>query len=74
MSILNLNGVEYISYGWIKENLNITSHRVKRWRDGRGDAKNTPLGYIKLNNTHYLYKKNDIETLYKLLKNKKENG
>jgi hypothetical protein len=57
--VFNINGMDFVSYEWIKPNLNLTSNRLKRWREGRG-LDNNKLNYIKVNKGLYLYKKDDL--------------
>lgn len=72
MTILTIDNEEWINQTYIKNKYNLTSHRVKRWRDGRGDAKNNILRYIRINRGQFLYNRKDLEILIDLLNKKKE--
>lgn len=66
--------MEYIAYGELKTIWpKITSNRLKRWRDGRGDAKRRELRVRKINDNLFLYNREDIKILLELLEKKGNN-
>lgn len=58
-----INDIEYVRAHYIINNYGITTKRLKLWRDGKGQAKNEPLTFLKINNKVFLYSKKDIEKL-----------
>lgn len=61
--IYNIDNIEYITASYIIRNYGLTARRLKLWREGRGQAKNEPLNYKKINKGTFLYSKVDIEKL-----------
>jgi hypothetical protein len=59
---------QHITAGRVKELYNITTDRLKKWREGRGQAKNHSLRTISLGKSLYLYNIEDIEKLIELTK------
>lgn len=59
-----IEDIEYTNATFLKQEYNISSDRLTKWRNGRGEAKNNPLRYIKLQGSHgYLYSLDDVEVL-----------
>lgn len=64
-----INGDIYVSYEYLKDK--ITAHRLKLWRERKGQAKNIDLKYIRLGGI-FLYRLIDINRLIDLTKINKE--
>jgi len=60
---IELNNRPYANYSYIKETYKISADRLKKWREGRGRAKQIKLNYIEINKATYLYDLLDIEAL-----------
>ena len=67
--IINIEGIEYVKYSFLKSKYNITADRVKKWRNGKGASIEYNLRYIQIHKHLYLYSIEDIETLINKTKN-----
>ena len=61
--VYKINNTEYVITYYIINNYGLTTKRLKLWREGKGQAKNEPLNFIKINSKVFLYSKMDIEKL-----------
>lgn len=59
---MEILGEKYVRFGYLRDNLNLTSDRLLKWRNGRGAAKNHFLKTIRVGN-YYFYKLSDIMVL-----------
>jgi hypothetical protein len=62
---IEINNELYVKFDYIKAHFDISADRLKKWREGRGEAKTHPLKNIKLGN-FYLYRLKDISNLKNL--------
>jgi hypothetical protein len=60
MNYLLIKGQPYSTATYIIKEYKITADRLKKWREGRGMAKDHPLTYIELEGRVFLYLLNDI--------------
>lgn len=72
--VYNINNIEYVRTYYIIDNYGITTKRLKLWREGKGQAKNEPLNFLKINSKVFLYSKSDIEKLILLTNHYKMEG
>lgn len=66
--LINILGEDYTTSSNILLLYNITSDRLKKWRDGRGVIKdsNITIRTFKLNKSNYLYNIKDLERIIDL--------
>ena len=63
MNYLLIKGQPYSTATYIIKEYKITADRLKKWREGRGLAKNHPLTYIELEGRVFLYNLNELDLL-----------
>lgn len=63
MNYLLIKGQPYSTATYIVKEYRITADRLKKWREGKGLAKNHPLTHIELEGKVFLYNLNDLSLL-----------
>ena len=63
MNFIKYKNQPYTTSNYIVKTFNITTDRLKKWKDGRGLAKIHPLRYIELEGSIFLYNLDDIKLL-----------
>jgi len=66
--IQTIDGEFWVKSEYINLHYGITTDRIKKWREGRGQASKHNLKTIKITTRLYLYNLTDIETLIELTK------